>query len=97
MIQTLAGAACHTVLVNLASTNRTRTTSFKGEDRMKHSSGDKHEPPPGPPRQEGQPSEEEIRELAYQLYQESGCAPGHDLQHWLDAEQRLLKRGYGTP
>ncbi len=64
---------------------------------MKHSSGGKNEQPPVPSGQDGQPREEEIRELAYRLYQESGYTPGHDLLHWLDAEQRLQKRGDGTP
>jgi hypothetical protein len=33
----------------------------------------------------GEPSEGEIRDYAYQLYQRSSCAPGHDLDNWLEA------------
>lgn len=29
--------------------------------------------------------EEDIREYAYHLYQQSGCQPGHDLDNWLEA------------
>jgi len=36
--------------------------------------------------------EEEIRQLAYELYQESGCAPGRDLDNWLEAEKRVLAK-----
>jgi len=30
--------------------------------------------------------EQEVRELAYQLWQEEGCPDGYDVQHWLKAE-----------
>jgi hypothetical protein len=30
---------------------------------------------------------EEIRKLAYRLWQESGCPNGSDLQHWLKAQE----------
>lgn len=36
-----------------------------------------------------QPSEAEIRQEAYRLYLNSGCVPGHDLEHWLAAKARL--------
>jgi Protein of unknown function (DUF2934) len=31
--------------------------------------------------------DEEIRQLAYRLWQESGCPTGSDLQHWLKAQE----------
>lgn len=31
-----------------------------------------------------------IRALAYQLYCECGCEHGHDLEHWCEAERRVL-------
>jgi DUF2934 family protein len=30
--------------------------------------------------------DEEIRQLAYLLWQEAGCPEGNDVQHWLKAE-----------
>jgi hypothetical protein len=30
-------------------------------------------------------SDEDIRDYAYHLYQQSGCVPGHDLDNWLEA------------
>jgi len=30
--------------------------------------------------------EQEIRELAYGIWQEQGCPDGYDVQHWLSAE-----------
>ena len=44
---------------------------------------------PGAPRVEGESMEEEIRSLAYQLYCEGGYQDGHDLEHWLQAEQQV--------
>jgi hypothetical protein len=37
--------------------------------------------------------EDKIRSLAYQLYCESGYQDGHDLEHWLQAEEQLLTHG----
>ena len=31
------------------------------------------------------PSDDEIRDYAYHLYQQDHCVPGHDLDHWLEA------------
>jgi hypothetical protein len=31
------------------------------------------------------PSEDDIRDYAYHLYQQSNCAPGQDLDNWLEA------------
>ena len=36
-----------------------------------------------------QPTREEIEVRAYELYRQCGCQHGHDLRHWLDAEQEL--------
>ena len=33
----------------------------------------------------------EIRQLAYTIWQESGCPHGSDLQHWLKAEEIWLE------
>ena len=32
---------------------------------------------------------DEIRLRAYQLWEQSGCAPDQDLEHWLQAEREL--------
>ena len=32
-----------------------------------------------------QPSEDEIRDYAFHLYQQNNCAPGRDLDNWLEA------------
>jgi hypothetical protein len=32
-----------------------------------------------------QPSEDVIRDYAYHLYQQNGCASGHDVENWLEA------------
>ncbi len=32
-----------------------------------------------------EPSEDDIRAYAYRLYEQSGCAPGHDRDNWLEA------------
>jgi hypothetical protein len=31
------------------------------------------------------PSEDDIRSYAYHLYEQSNCAPGHDLANWFEA------------
>ena len=36
--------------------------------------------------------QEEIRQLAYGLFCECGCAYGHDVEHWVEAERRVLER-----
>ena len=36
--------------------------------------------------------QEDIRTLAYQLFCEHGCAHGHDVEHWLEAERRVLSQ-----
>lgn len=37
-------------------------------------------------------AQEDIRALAYQLFCEHGCEHGHDVEHWLEAERRVLSR-----
>ena len=37
--------------------------------------------------------EDQIRSLAYHLYCEGGYQDGHDLEHWLQAEEQLLTHG----
>jgi len=32
-----------------------------------------------------EPSDKDIREYAYHLYQQSNCVSGHDLDNWLEA------------
>ena len=34
-------------------------------------------------------SEDDIRDYAYHLYVQSGCIPGRDLDHWLEAKACL--------
>ncbi|MDI6846012.1 MAG: DUF2934 domain-containing protein [Candidatus Saccharicenans sp.] len=36
--------------------------------------------------------EEEIRLLAYELYEKSGRLDGHDLEHWLQAERMVMSK-----
>lgn len=38
--------------------------------------------------------EEEIRQVAYEIYVKSGCIPGRDLENWLEAERIVLEK-YG--
>jgi len=35
------------------------------------------------------PTEEQIRQRAYELYLEGGREPGRDTEHWLQAEDEL--------
>jgi DUF2934 family protein len=36
-----------------------------------------------------QPTEEEIRKRAYEIYLQRGCAHGHGLDDWFNAEREL--------
>ena len=36
-----------------------------------------------------EPTEEQIRERAYEIYVAGGCEDGHDLSDWLTAEREL--------
>ncbi|MDI1472305.1 MAG: DUF2934 domain-containing protein [Thermodesulfovibrio sp.] len=38
--------------------------------------------------------EEEIRQVAYEIYVKSGCIPGRDLDNWLEAK-RIIFEKYG--
>jgi hypothetical protein len=38
-----------------------------------------------------EPSEEDIRLLAYAIYEAKGSNPGHDLDDWLQAERELAR------
>jgi hypothetical protein len=38
------------------------------------------------------PSQDTIRERAYELYESRGREPGQDEQDWLRAEQEIMKR-----
>lgn len=38
--------------------------------------------------------EEEIKQIAYEIYVKSGCIPGRDLENWLEAE-RIVFEKYG--
>jgi hypothetical protein len=40
------------------------------------------------------PSEEDIRLLAYAIFEAKGKSPGHDLDDWLQAEKELVQ-GFG--
>jgi hypothetical protein len=36
---------------------------------------------------------DEVARRAYSIYQNQGCMPGNDLQHWLEAEVEVKKNG----
>ncbi len=42
-------------------------------------------------RPDAAPSQDRIRERAYELYDRRGREPGQDLQDWLRAEREILK------
>lgn len=35
------------------------------------------------------PSHDEIAQRAYELYQQRGCQPGHEMEDWLEAQRQL--------
>lgn len=39
-----------------------------------------------------EPTEQDIRERAYQIYLERGCTQGHHLDDWMQAERELRSR-----
>ena len=43
----------------------------------------------------GAPAQDEIATVAYSLYVQNGCVPGHELEDWLRAEQ-LVSQGKGN-
>jgi Protein of unknown function (DUF2934) len=46
-----------------------------------------------PPQDVFEPSEDDIRDYACHLYEQSGCIPGRDLDNWLEARECLRARG----
>jgi hypothetical protein len=40
--------------------------------------------------------EEEIRLLAYELYEKSGKIPGREMENWLEAERMVMERHFGS-
>ena len=42
-----------------------------------------------------EPTEEQIRERAYEIYVAGGCEDGHDLSDWLTAERKLGELSQG--
>lgn len=38
--------------------------------------------------------EEEIKQVAYEIYVNSGCIPGRDIDNWIEAERIVLEK-YG--
>jgi hypothetical protein len=38
-----------------------------------------------------QPLRDEVAKRAYSLYLAQGCPQGHDVQHWLEAEDQVTK------
>ncbi len=44
------------------------------------------------PKEDQEVAQEEIRTLVYQLFCECGCEHGHDVEHWLNAERKVLER-----
>jgi Protein of unknown function (DUF2934) len=40
--------------------------------------------------EDNRPSHDEIAQRAYELFEKSGRAPGHDMDHWLEAERQLV-------
>jgi len=36
--------------------------------------------------------QDEIRRRAYELYQERGCEPGHEVEDWFEAERQVMAR-----
>jgi hypothetical protein len=55
---------------------------FVGQNRTQHMSASKF----------NSPSHSEISARAEQLYRESGCVPGRDLENWVQAESELKQR-----
>ena len=49
----------------------------------------KHISRPGTKADSQNPTTDQIAVAAYQLYLENGCQDGHDLEHWLRAEEKL--------
>ena len=39
-----------------------------------------------------EPSDDEVQKAAYLLYLASGCVPGHDLENWLAAREKITSQ-----
>jgi len=44
-----------------------------------------------------EPTDEEIRDYAYHLYEQSGCIPGRDEENWYEARECLRARVRPAP
>ena len=45
-----------------------------------------------PPEEIGEQTVQEIRERAYQLFEQRGAEHGHDVEDWLKAEAEIVQR-----
>ena len=80
----------HNKLSALSSQTSTASTRYATDDVFK------------PKQTAAWPSTDEVARKAYFSYLNEGSLPGHDVQHWLDAEahllaQRNLTRVHGYP
>jgi hypothetical protein len=39
-----------------------------------------------------EPAEEEVKKAAYLRYLASGCVPGHDLENWISAREKIVSQ-----
>jgi hypothetical protein len=39
-----------------------------------------------------EPAEEDVKKAAYLLYLASGCVPGHDLENWISAREKIVSQ-----
>jgi hypothetical protein len=39
-----------------------------------------------------EPTEDEVKKAAYLLYLASGCVPGHDLENWILAREKIVSQ-----
>ena len=49
--------------------------------------------PPAKPMKAHEPTQEEIRARAYEIYLSEGCKEGSDLENWARAEKELRSKG----
>ncbi len=53
-----------------------------------------------PPKPQAVPTpemiQEQIRHLAYQIYEQRGREDGHDLDDWLNAESEMMRKARGV-
>ena len=48
-------------------------------------------------RETSTPASEDVARRAYELFQARGGEPGHDLEHWLEAERELSSTSSSEP